>query len=671
MTKNPFLTQLRQRSFEPGPDNKSGCRRRHSGFRYTYLQRLYFLLLGMLVTVPASADEQQPEIRVGISAEEIFVGETIDFQVEIRNAENPSAPDISALQEQFKVIPNGDHSRNQSSTFIVNGRVSEQTVLSHVYLYRLTPKVSGDLSIPSIKATIDGNELSSRPLSLRVLDAEVQDLVLAEIRTDRQTIYPTQPFTVNLKVLIRPLPESDDSPLLPLRRQPPQLQINWVDLPDGLSSGGTSEWLQPLMSQNDSGFRINDITASTGSFFGNSRPAVFDLPQERETRNGLDGQPVQYFSYELSRQFTPEKTGRFEFGPALIKGTFVESMNGQEYRGRKLVVIAPTVSIEVREVPSPRPATFTGGIGEYLVAASANPVRLRVGDPLTLNLEFARGSQAGSLELISAPDLSRIPEIVEDFEIIDKAPTGRVNGDIKRFAYGLRPKRAGVSLPALILTNFDPRKEVFTEVSTEPIALEVAEASSLSTDELVGAISSSGNQEIRKSNSGVFQNITDPAELKNDHVDLTDLFPVVGGLWCLSLCSVAGIIVYRRRSNDLVGQRRSQARRTAQSRLATASQFKKDGKPREAMRQIRAALLGLVADIQNQVAEGLTAADVRRILQSADVADADQHAVSRLLESIEGAEYGGGDNVNVESSLEIASNLIDRISPVLLRRSPR
>jgi hypothetical protein len=223
----------------------------------------------------------------------------------------------------------------------------------------------------------------------------------------------------------------------------------------------------------------------------------------------------------------------------------------------------------------------------------------------------------------------------------------------------------------LTLTNFDPTTEAFTEVSTEPIALEVAEASSLSTDELVGAISPSGNQEIRKSDAGIFQNITDLAELRNDHVGLTNWLPVVGGLWCLSLCSVAGVILHRRRANDSVGQRRSQARKMAQSRLATASQFEKDGKPPEALRQIRAALMGLVADTQNLVAEGLTSADVGRILQTSGVPEVDQKAVIQLLETIEGAEYGGGDSVNVPSSLEIASKLIDSISPVLQRRSLR
>ena len=45
-------------------------------------------------------------------------------------------------------------------------------------------------------------------------------------------------------------------------------------------------------------------------------------------------------------------------------------------------------------------STFTGGIGDYKVAASANPVKLRVGDPLTLTLEVAGSAGSGSLELM-------------------------------------------------------------------------------------------------------------------------------------------------------------------------------------------------------------------------------------------------------------------------------
>ena len=435
-----------------------------------------FIALSFMLSATL-ADE--PEIEAAVSAQELFIGETVDYQIEIRNAENPVAPDVSALREGFDLVANGDQSRNQSSTFIINGRVSQQNVLSHIYLYRLTPKSAGDLTIPEVKATVDGKELTSNTIGLRVQDAEVQDLVLVEIEPSQTTVYPTQPFTVTTRVLVQPLPDSDANPLQSLRRRPPHLQVSWVDAPAGLTTDQTSEWLQPLMSENDIGFTLNEVSASTGSFFGGSRAAVFDLAKGRESRNGLDGKAIDYFVYELSRRFTPEKTGRYSFGPALVKGTFVAGAQKGEYLARRLVAIAAAVSVEVRVVPSPRPATYTGGIGEYQVAASASPVKLRVGDPLTLTLEFARAPQSGSLELISAPDLTAIPEIADSFEIIDRNPIGRIEGSVKRFAYAMRPKRPGVSLPGLTLSTFDPSVEIFSDILTEPISLVVTEASKI------------------------------------------------------------------------------------------------------------------------------------------------------------------------------------------------
>src|SRR5439155_476812 len=126
------------------------------------------------------------------------------------------------------------------------------------------------------------------------------------------------------------------------------------------------------------------------------------------------------------------------------------------------------------------------GIGEYRVAASATPGELRVGDPLTLTLDIERGKDSGSLELISAPDLAANPEIAADFTILDKNPTGRSEGSVKQFAYALRPKRAGVKIPALTVTVFDPDTEKFSDVATRPIALTVTAGSHVGAGDLVG-----------------------------------------------------------------------------------------------------------------------------------------------------------------------------------------
>ncbi len=608
-----------------------------------------------------------PRIDVAVGANEIFVGESVDFQVEVKNVENPQKPDVSSLQEIFDVVFAGDQSRNQSSTFIINGSISQKSEFSHVYLYRLTPKNAGKLTIPPIKTTIDGKDYLSKSIDLLVREEEKQDLVLVQILSDHEKVYPTQSFTVTVRIHVKPLPERGVDPLKPLRRQPPNLHLNWLETPAGLTSIEASNWLQPLVSNDGVGFTINEISASSGSLFGRSRAAVFDLVKGREKKSGLDGESIEYFVYELSRTFSAERSGLYAFGPAVVKGTFVTGSEGSEYSARRLVATAKAIQVEVRDVPIPRPKTFTGGIGDYRVESSATPTKLRVGDPLTLTLAFARGEDAGGLELISAPDLSAIPEIADDFEIIDKAPTGRVEENTKKFSFAMRPKKPGISIPSLKLSTFDPKSETFSEVVTKPIALEVAEASKLTAGELVGSVPSTSINGIQKSSAGIFQNVTELAELKDERVNLRWWMATVVGVWCVAGCVIAGVILGRRKSIDSVGKRRSKARREALTRLAEANVLLTEQQPKEALRRIRAAFVGLVADTRNQVTEGLTSSDVDRALVQASVSEIDRSSVQNLLESIENAEYGAGAKIDVAESLRTARSLVEKIGPLLER----
>ena len=144
------------------------------------------LVFSLLTAVASAADV--PEIHVAIGAEEIFAGESVDYQVEIRNAKDPVAPDLSAIGESFEIVSAGNESRDQSSISIINGRMSKQSILSHVYLYRLTPKSPGEQTIPAARATVDGKALTSREVPLRVIAAEKQDLVIVETESSHDRV---------------------------------------------------------------------------------------------------------------------------------------------------------------------------------------------------------------------------------------------------------------------------------------------------------------------------------------------------------------------------------------------------------------------------------------------------------------------------------------------------
>jgi BatD DUF11 like domain len=622
----------------------------------------------LLLAAQASADE--PEIVVEAGASEIFIGESVDYVVEIRNVKNPGQPDLSALRRDFDVVSAGDESHNQSSTFIINGKVTQQNSFGHAFRFRLTPKRTGKLMIPAPSATIDGNTVRGRALDLTVVAPEAQDLVVPEIKTDREKVYPTQPFEVTLRVLVHPLPdESDRDPLVPLRRRPPHLDVNWVDLAAGLTGDDKARWLEKLLAEDGTGFTLNDVTTRSGSFFEGPRLAVFHLYQGRESRKGLDGRPVNYFVYELKRKLTAQKAGTYVFGPVIVKGSFVEGMEGSSYTGRRLVAVAAAVPVEVRDVPLPRPVTFCGGIGSYHLAATANPTALRVGDPLTLRLDIERGQASGSLDLISAPDLGANPQLADDFEILDKNPTGRKEGEVKRFEYALRPKRAGVGIPSLAVTVFNPDTEKFLELATRPIALAVSAASRLGAGDLVGSLPSPTTQEIKSRAQGIFQNVTDPSELNDQRVDIATLAGLTAGLWCGVGCLIAAVSSHRRKSGDVVWQRKRLARRAAERKLAEARKALAAGRSMDALRAIRSALVGLIADMRNIVAEGMTATEADATLSQTAVPAVERAEVLHLLDAIESAEYGSGIVPEIPAMISTAERLLPGLARHLQRGS--
>lgn len=633
------------------------------------------LLVAASLAIAGVASAVEPEIRVEAGAEEIYFGEHVDYFVEIQNVKNPPAPDLSALRESFDVVAAGDESRNQSSTLIINGRVTQRSVLSHVYRYRLTPKPAGksadkpagekpaenvrELSIPPVQVTVDGQTYTSVRLPLRVILPEEQDLVVVESEPSHTRVYPTQPFTVTLRVLVRPLPNDDGTdPLTPLRRRPPHLHVPWIDAPDGLSADDKVRWLQPFLAEEGVGFTLNDIQLRTNafSFFDGPRAAVFDLQPSRLRRDDRAGRSVNYFRYELTRTFTPEKTGTYAFGPALAKGSFVSGLELRQYAARRLVAVASAVSVEVRDVPAPRPALYCGGIGAYTLTATAQPTRLRVGDPLTLSLAIERGPASGSLDRIAAPDLSAHATLVSDFELLDAQPTGRVEGTAKKFSYALRPKRAGVNLPPLSVATFNPQTEQFEEIAVAAIPLDVSAAERIAGGDLIGTRPSSGATGLKAAEHGIFQNITDPSAMRDERIDLVAWSAASLGVWCVA--GVAMAIVTATRGRSVGTQRRQQARRVALRRLEEAGA----GSAADTFRQVRTALLGLIADRFDRVAEGLTAADAVAILAAASVPEADCTEARQLLETLEAAEYGGGPASDPSATLKKATELVKRLS---------
>ncbi len=97
---------------------------------------------------------------------------------------------MTSLAEDFEVQPQGDRQVRFSSTTIINGVMERIDRRGREFLYELTPRRPGTLTIGPITATVDGKPLKSELLTLKVQRPEVQDIALVELSADRTEVYP-------------------------------------------------------------------------------------------------------------------------------------------------------------------------------------------------------------------------------------------------------------------------------------------------------------------------------------------------------------------------------------------------------------------------------------------------------------------------------------------------
>jgi hypothetical protein len=100
------------------------------------------------------------EIRASVSEKYPVVGDVIDLKIEYIDGHPIQSLDVSRLREKFSIIG----SSNRSITKFINGKISSQ----FVWEYKISPKIPGNLTIPSFKV----GSLYTNPISIFVANGQ-------------------------------------------------------------------------------------------------------------------------------------------------------------------------------------------------------------------------------------------------------------------------------------------------------------------------------------------------------------------------------------------------------------------------------------------------------------------------------------------------------------------
>ncbi|MBI4566197.1 MAG: BatD family protein [Planctomycetes bacterium] len=586
------------------------------------------------------AQESEPRVETRLERDEIYEGESVLYTVLVRNTRDPRPPDLSAFQD-FEVRGAGEQSLNSSEVRIINGRVIRKETFGRAYGYLLTPRQGGRLIVPAPTVEVDGKKLKGEPRALRVVAPEAQNLVILDISAVPSEVYPLQPFEVRLRVFVRrlPAPREDRDPTSVI--DPAALEVPWADPPADLESASTSDWLSPKLARRQQrGFTINKIARKAGIFEFDDPIAVFDLEGRPAVESdvasipSLAGRAEEYWVYELVRAFTPRRPGSYRFGPATVKGTFAEELQGRRFSGRKVYAIGKAAHVTVKSVPDEgKPASFTGAIGEFGISVDVAPRKARVGDPMTFTLVV---TGRGNLEDVAAPDLTQVPEFASRFKLYEA--TSETKGERRIFTYSLRPIAAAVThVPAVPFSYFDVAKERYITIHTEPIEIEIAEAVRMEGgDIVVGGNGPRAGKSVEARLEGIFANITDARQISNDAVNVPGTVGYAGALGVLYLFGAVWVARRRRLREDPALQRRRAAARRARERLDEAL------RSGDRAQGIRAALVGWVADVAGIPEAGLTAREVSERVREWGAGEALAGRAAALIESCDAWRYGAG-----------------------------
>ncbi len=329
-----------------------------------------FALLLIAVAVTPSSAQSPPPTAAASTVDEAYVGDSIPFRIEVKNAAEASGPDLAAvIGRDWVVKHNGVQPSSSSMTMIINGRVQNQRSSSVTLLYTLTAHRAGTFAIPALDIVADGRTVRTRPVTVRVLEpSQAQGLGTS---IDLTRAYVRQPFRLTLSWVLSAAAE-DAAFYLNL----PSGAFDVLPIAPTVSAGGGQQ-------------QAVDVGYLAVAGEGGGTMARGSLSQV-----SLNGEVRSKFTLEFL--LVPKRAGRFDVGAARVDFRAVVGQkppnNFDAPWDRKTVTqrryaVAASKSIEVLDLPAAgRPADFSGLVGEYELDAECQPRQGAVGDPLALTL---------------------------------------------------------------------------------------------------------------------------------------------------------------------------------------------------------------------------------------------------------------------------------------------
>ena len=146
------------------------------------------------------APQRQEPVRLGIDTQDIFLGETVTFQIQVSVDDDSNdevvMPDFPE-SEDYTVVPRPPATGTSSSISIVNGKRSESRTTTTTYSYQITPKRMGQVMLPAMGIKIGGKTYRTQEVPITVRKPEKLDDLKITMTVSNPSCYVGESVMLN------------------------------------------------------------------------------------------------------------------------------------------------------------------------------------------------------------------------------------------------------------------------------------------------------------------------------------------------------------------------------------------------------------------------------------------------------------------------------------------
>ena len=564
----------------------------------------------------------------------------------LSNASSCSAftpPEVSGAELKYKT----QGQEIKAETSIGNGKVRSNS--SRSYIFRLTFKANqtGKLKVGRAYATVGGKKIASKESTIIVEEkgASTSRSAMQQPWKSR-TVDPTNPFTQGVDKDVTANDLFVKIELSKPRVYEQQAVVCTVKL---FTKFPIKEFF-PLQQPEYNGFLIEDITPKM--------PASAPVEQ-------YNGQ--NYYTAILRKSILyPQKSGTLtinsgEFDVLPVKRQVFVGLNvaiAVPVDGNKLRIKSNAASVNIMPLPSPRPAGFTGAVGEFSISDAITPNQQKTFATGTYTLKV---SGSGNIKYIKAPSIA-FPKEFDTFDPQNKINTSSDGSDVKgdvTFTYQFIPQQVGqFAIGQGEFVYFNPNTEKYETLTLPAHTLHIAKGKDQPSNTADGA----------KKMTDIYPVHSGDLHLSKTHTLWLDRWTY----WALLLLPFAfftGILVYYRK---LVKERANvqlmrvkRAGKVAQKRLKQAKQYMDHHLDSEFYAEVLTALWGYLSDKLGIPVSELSKDNIDAELQKYGVSEALRKQLLQLLEQCEYAQYTPElSRVNKKSVFEEAAKVMEDLENV-------